>query len=231
LSISSPTLIFRILVIAQVCWSDANLYSSPSLKGNVVFEAFEASPRNKDVQLTQNALRWEFPGIAVAIPLKTFKDEDFLTSLATFLEHASVETPKLFAAHAFKAGKQVYEYRDSTDPSLITSLLMAILEENGRRIAPMRLQKRVRDDVCWNNSREPWRRMPYWLVLRVGLQRFLSLHLGGEIGRAEYKFAICMLLTTIITPLDKYETRLDCLDSHAGCDNCGTLPVPIRGPL
>ena len=162
--------------------------------------------------MTHNALRWEFPGVAVAIPLAIFRDEDFLSGLATFLEHASVEAPKLFAAHAFKAGKQVYEYRDSTDPSLITSLLMAILEENGRRIAPMRLQKRVRDDVCWNNGREPWRRMPYWLVLRVGLQRFLSIQLGAEIGRAEYKFALCRLLTTLVTPLEQYDTRLDRLD-------------------
>ncbi|OLN95466.1 hypothetical protein CCHL11_05173 [Colletotrichum chlorophyti] len=170
----------------------------PIFNDSVVFEAFEASPRNEDVLAAKTALQWDFPGIAVAVPYTTFTDNDFQTSLATFLEQASLETVKDFAAHAFKAGATVFEYRNTGDPSLISSLLMAILEENGRRVAPTLLRKRIRDDVCWGHAKRPWRRLPYYLVLRVGIQRHLSLTLGAEMGRLEYKFFISVLLATFL---------------------------------
>ncbi|KAF6823338.1 hypothetical protein CPLU01_11478 [Colletotrichum plurivorum] len=170
----------------------------PIFKDSVVFETFEASPRNEDVLAAKGALQWDFPGIAVAVPYTTFSDEDFQTNIATFIEQASLETTKSFAAHTFKAGAMVFEYRNTGDPSIISSLLMAILEENGRRIAPTLLRKRVRDDVCWNRAEKPWRRLPYWLVLRVAVERYLSCSLGGEMGRLEYKFFICVVLATFL---------------------------------
>ncbi|KAF9870445.1 hypothetical protein CkaCkLH20_12112 [Colletotrichum karsti] len=173
----------------------------PIFNDCVVFEAFEASPRNEDVLATKGALQWDFPGIAVAVPFATtFSDDDFLLNVATFIEQASLENTKSFAAHTFKAGAVVYEYRNTGDPSIITSLFMAILEENGRRVAPTLLRKRVRDDVCWNRAEKPWRRLPYWLVLRVGIQRYLSLasDLNAEGGRFEYKFFIAVVLSTFL---------------------------------
>ncbi|KAM0272607.1 hypothetical protein ACHAQH_008617 [Verticillium albo-atrum] len=170
----------------------------PVFKSCVIFEAFEACPKNEDVLATEAALQWDFPGTAVAIPSNVFQDEDFLVSLSTFLEQASMEATKDFAAFSFKAGAAVYEYRNTGEPAIISSLLMAILEENGRRVAPVLLKKRIRDDVCWNKASKPWRRLPFWLVLRVGIQRHLSLALGGDQGRAEYKFFLCVVFAQFL---------------------------------
>ncbi|KXH27290.1 hypothetical protein CSIM01_02574 [Colletotrichum simmondsii] len=170
----------------------------PIFNDSVIFEAFEASAKNENVLATKSALLWDFPGIAVAVPVTTFADHHFQSSLATIIEQASLETVKDFAAHAFKAGTSVFEYRNTGDPSIITSLLMAILEENGRRVAPVLLRKRVRDDVCWDHAKKPWRRLPYYLILRVCIERFLCLSLSPEEGRLEYKFFMCVLLSTFL---------------------------------
>ncbi|KAK4183027.1 hypothetical protein QBC35DRAFT_545071 [Podospora australis] len=165
---------------------------------HVVFEVFETSPKNEDVLATGNALGWDFPGTAVAIPLTTFRNEDFLVSLATFIEQASIETTKRFAAYTYKAGADIHEYRDTGSPALVSSLLMAILEENGRRISTPRLSKRVRDDICWKNTKRPWRRLPLYLVLRVAIARYLGHALGPELARFNYKFFICICLSTFM---------------------------------
>jgi hypothetical protein len=82
---------------------------------------------------------------------------------------------------------------------MITQILMPLLEVNGKRISPKILKKRVRDDVCWADGTEkPWRRCPFWLVLRVAVQRQLSTTLGGELGRLQYKFLICLMLAQFL---------------------------------
>ncbi|KAK2040736.1 hypothetical protein LZ31DRAFT_603645 [Colletotrichum somersetense] len=170
----------------------------PIFNDSVIFEAFEASAKNENVLEAKGALVWDFPGIAVAVPYTTFAKSDFQLSLANFIEQASLETIKDFAAYAFKAGATVFEYRNTGDPSIITSLLMAILEENGRRIAPKLLRKRVRDDVCWDRAKKPWRRSPCYLVLRVAIQRYLASELGHPQGQLEYKFFIAGVLATFL---------------------------------
>jgi hypothetical protein len=93
----------------------------------------------------------------------------------------------------------ISENRDTVDPGLTTHILMPLLEVNGTRIYPKILRKRVRDDVCWTDGAEkPWRRCPFWLVLRVALQRHLSTLLDGELGRLQYKFVICLVLAQFL---------------------------------
>lgn len=128
------------------------------------------------------------------MPKSTILDKGFIANLASFLESASRESIKDFSAHTLKAGATISENRNTPEPSLITSMLMALLEENGRRIAPTLLEKMVRDDVCWRDAGVPWRRLPYWLILRVAISRYLCIRLGGEIGRLEYKFFVAHLL-------------------------------------
>ena len=165
----------------------------------VVFEAFEASPASEQVLAAEAALQWDFPGCAVALPYEEFVKLSFQHQLATFLEQASRESIKRFAAYTHKAGSSAFESRDTVDPALVSHLLMTLLEVNGRRIFPPRLRKRVRDDVCWTDGAEkPWRRSAFWLVLRVALQRFLQTLHGHEVGRAYYKSLICVLLARLI---------------------------------
>ena len=165
---------------------------------SVVFEAFEASPDSESVISSEGALQWDFPGSAVSISQTEFDNPSFQESLAAFLEQASTESIKRFAAHSRKAGVSVIETRDAVDPSLITQMLMTLLEANGCPSYPLMLRKRVRDDVCWDNADIPWRRCPYWLVLRVSIQRLLYLNYGSEAGRAYYKFLICLVLSRLL---------------------------------
>ncbi|RBR10600.1 hypothetical protein FVER53590_12130 [Fusarium verticillioides] len=179
---------------------------------SVVFEAFETSARNEDVLATENALQWDFPGCAVAVPLATFRENGFVSNLANFLDNASRESLTDFSAQALKAGTSMPEFRNTSEPALISSMLMAILQQNGRRLAPTLLQKMVRDDVLWNNAERPWKRLPYWLVLRVTISRYLAQRLG-EIARVEYKFLLAHLFSEFLTHVQQSgEIRLDRLD-------------------
>ncbi|KAL2063392.1 hypothetical protein VTL71DRAFT_5197 [Oculimacula yallundae] len=169
------------------------------LEDEVIFEAFEASPVSENVLAAKGSLQWDFPGSAVAIPATDFDDFNFQDQLATFLEKSSTESIKQFAAHIFKAGSRTYESRDTVDPAIITSMLMTVLEVIGRRKFPTLLRKNVRDEVEWNTGAEPWRRCPFWLVLRVATQRHLCMANNDGLGRLRYKTLICFLLAQLLS--------------------------------
>ena len=147
---------------------------------------------------SENALQWDFPGRAAEIPFNEFLQSSFRESLATFLEQASMESLKRFEARSTKANASVIETRDTTDPALVTQMLMPLLEAVGSSVDVPRLRKRVRDDVNIQQSELPFRRLPFWLVLRVATQRQLCLALGNETGRACYKFLICAILAQLL---------------------------------
>ncbi|RVD89464.1 uncharacterized protein DFL_000471 [Arthrobotrys flagrans] len=165
---------------------------------SIIFEAFETSPTSQKALEAESALQWDFPAIAVSIPYSTFSDAGFQEELVSFLEQASKESVKRFAAVTSKASSGAWESRDTVDPSLITGLMMTLLEATGTNITPNILRKRVRDDVCWNDSVNPWRRNPTWLILRVAVQKHLQLLCGVEIGTIQYKFMKCFLLQSFL---------------------------------
>ncbi|TGO40912.1 hypothetical protein BHYA_0029g00210 [Botrytis hyacinthi] len=167
-------------------------------KDTVIFEVFEASPSSKHVLATENTLQWDFPGRAVRIPLDEFLKKSFQDSLASFLEQASAESLSRFVARSNKAEVYVIEARGTTDPALIVQMLMPLLEAIGSSVEVPRLRKRVRDDVNFHNSEFPWRRLPFWLVLRVAIQRQLCLELGDKYGQICYKFLICIVLAQLL---------------------------------
>ncbi|TVY40662.1 hypothetical protein LSUB1_G002308 [Lachnellula subtilissima] len=176
-----------------------NIIVSFIKRDNVIFEAFETSPLSDKVLAAKGPLEWDFPGCAVTLPLSTFSNPTFQNELAAFLSQASTESIKRFAARANKAGVSVFESRDTVNPELITSMLMTLLEANGSRSFPSLLRKRVRDDVCWSEgAQKPWRRCPFWLVVRVAIQRHLSTLIGGEAGRIQYKFLMCQVLADLL---------------------------------
>ncbi|KAG4430699.1 hypothetical protein IFR05_013818 [Cadophora sp. M221] len=164
----------------------------------VIFEVFEASPPSEDILAAENALQWDFPGRTIKIPFDEFLKKSFQESLAAFLEQASMESLKRFEARSAKAKVSVIEARDTTDPALLTQMLMPLLEAVGSAVEVPKLRKRVRDDVNIQNAEFPWRRLPFWLVLRVAIQRQLCLVLGNEPGRACYKFLICTVLAHLL---------------------------------
>ncbi|KAI1805842.1 hypothetical protein F4811DRAFT_513767 [Daldinia bambusicola] len=164
----------------------------------VVFEAFETSAVSEHVLAAGHALQWDFPGRSAQIPLSTFDDELFQECLAAFLEQASIETLYNLQASTQKANVSITEVRDTTDPALVTQMLIPILEAMGNHYQAPMLRKRVRDDVNIQKADLPWRRLPFWLVLRVAAQRHLCLKLGNDQGRIGYKFLMCLLLSELL---------------------------------
>ncbi|KAL7807758.1 hypothetical protein V8C44DRAFT_351181 [Trichoderma aethiopicum] len=139
------------------------------------------------VLAADNALTWDFPGRA-----------GFQQNLAAFLEQASMEEVHHVQARAKKAKVLVAEVRDTTDPALISQMLLSLLEAIGEYAPVPKLRKRVRDDVNFaTNALFPWRRLPFWLVLRVAAQRHLHLALGKS-GRACYKLLMCIFFSELL---------------------------------
>jgi hypothetical protein len=130
--------------------------------------------------------------------LTTLQEESFQDGLATFLAQASTEYITKFAAITWKAAANLPEIRDTSDPALISGLLMAILEANGSEATVPKLRKRVRDTVSFDNARKPWRRSSFYLVLRVAVQRYLYGRMGAEVGRHYYKATMCVFLAQLL---------------------------------
>lgn len=169
------------------------------VKREIIFEVFEASAQSDKVLAAPNTLLRVFPASAVAFAEADFNRPSFQQSLASFLEQASSECIKEFSAHTNKAGSFTVESRETVDPALITEMLITILEAYGKRVNLSTISKRVRDDVCWApGGRQPWRRSPLWLIVRVGLSRHLRATHGMTAGAIYYKILLCLLLHALI---------------------------------
>ncbi|KAH6608878.1 hypothetical protein Trco_002224 [Trichoderma cornu-damae] len=179
---------------------------------SVVIESFETSPMTEHVLAADNALVWDFPGRAVRLSLAEFNDEKLQGNLAAFLERASMEAVYNVQAQAQKAQVSVTEVRDTSDPALITQMLMILFEAIGESVDVPRLRKRIRDDVNFaTQALLPWRRLPFWLVLRVAAQRHLHLSLGIA-GRACYKLLMCVFFANLLRDASNELSRANELD-------------------
>jgi hypothetical protein len=98
-----------------------------------------------------------------------------------------------------KAAAPLPEIRDTANPTLITGLLMTMLETLGSQYHPILLTKHVRDTVSWKTARKPWRRSPFYLALRVFLQRHLYKIIGNaDLGRLYYKTILAIFLSRLL---------------------------------
>ena len=145
-------------------------------------ESFEVSPRTEAVMGAAGKLVCSYPGPAIAVPNKVFDDSVFRAELANFL--SMMDKDVLAASQTYKAGSKVVEERDTAHPRYITELLTGILRGVGCPAEIKRINKRIGDDVVWNDSRLPWRRSSLWLVIRVAMQATLD-HNGP--GQCVYK--------------------------------------------
>lgn len=163
---------------------------------SVIFQAFELSPPSAEVLASQDALISDFPDCSAQIPLDVFQKPGFQQALADLLEKGSMEPLRCFQALATKAQTPVVESRDAAHPGLVSHLLIPLLEAIGSPAHEdiPRVRKRIRDDAIIKDTEFPWRRLPVWTALRLGVRRQLQSSLGNEAGRAYYKFLITTLL-------------------------------------
>lgn len=185
------------IIIIHVAMQNSGLIIR-KIANDYIIESFEASPPAAEVLAAEKSLQWDFPSRAVTVPSAVFEETSFQTCLAEFLEKASVEPVKQFAATTLKAASHAYESRDTATPAVVGQLLMTILEANGRKHKSTLTRKRIHDEVYWGDRAEnPWRRSPTLLVLRVGIQRSLCFLLGGNLGTLHYKFFMSFVLSSL----------------------------------
>ncbi|KAI1337558.1 hypothetical protein F5Y15DRAFT_147782 [Xylariaceae sp. FL0016] len=172
-------------------------------------ELFELSPLNEDVMSIKGRLIRSFPGSAVAIPLCEFEKTDLQDTIAKTLEKMSFQGVHGTKPEIRKAGDTHGEIRDTTDPKMVTQLLLAFLISIGKPIGVQAIQKKTRDDVLWKNAKLPWHRSPMWLLLRVSLHLHFSRRQdAAKVSMDTYKDFMVFFATYV---LDRsLEHKLSC---------------------
>ena len=133
------------------------------------------------------ALIRSFPAHAVSIPFEVFDDEGFQQQLGDKICRLDVEHVEEMMHKSHRTRESNTQIRDTTNPRLITEMLMAILAALGTPAQVQQIQKRTRDDVLGNKCLLPWRRSPLWLALRVTIQSTLAGILPNKEATVEYK--------------------------------------------
>ena len=154
-------------------------------KNQVIFEMFELSATDEATMSTKGRLIRCFPGPAITINSLKLADPCFRRAIAQFLLKLDTEIAKECLPTVRKANSKVTEIRDSVHPKLVTELLVGVLRGMGEPADTIRIHKRMRDDVLWNDTLKPWRRSPLWILLRVALQS--SLVTDGDNKNMLYK--------------------------------------------
>jgi hypothetical protein len=153
----------------------------------VIIDAFEVSPRAKDVISAPGSLVRQLPGQSVAISGSMLEDARFCTELSSIIARLSTESVTEMIPKSSKAGIPILEERDTIHPGLVTEGLMSQLLAFGEHNERFFFAKNTRDEVNWRNSKLPWRRSPHWFMLRVALQSVLQRALPDGRGYKEYK--------------------------------------------
>lgn len=169
ISTLKPGSILALHLVAQ----NAGLFMIYDHSQRISFECFEVSATSERVTTTQGRLLRTFPGRAVSCSAELLSNDLFVTQLVAILQKLNLETVGTATASTTKAGSIVPEERETTDPCLVRDLLMTMLSASGKIEEAIKIHKCTRDDVLWRDAKLPWRRSPFWLVLRVAIQRAL----------------------------------------------------------
>jgi hypothetical protein len=191
----SPSDVFCIHIRAQ---NAALIVRRLPTSDMVQFEVFEVLPLIRAVMQTEGKLLCSYPGPAIQIPADIFTDECFLRELSSFL--VQMDADNLDPSPSTDLADR--SICDSVHPGYISELLVGILRGYGQPATIDRITKRIGDEVLlesnsqtqeptgqikrrrWDKllwlqgkqillEKQPWRRSPLWLVLRVSLQTSL----------------------------------------------------------
>ncbi|KAL8900129.1 MAG: hypothetical protein Q9207_005838 [Kuettlingeria erythrocarpa] len=173
------------------------------IENAISIECFELSSRSADVMICNGALLRTFPAHGLSIPIDVATDPKFRQELCLFLGRLALETVDEMMPQAKKAGSARVEVRDTCHPGLVTEMLMTTLAAVGKPIRVLQVQKRIRDDVLWNDCLLPWRRSSLWLLMRISIQTTLAHKMNSEEAVAHYKNFMVYLLADILTIASK----------------------------
>lgn len=154
---------------------------------------------------TQGRLRRCFPGTELCIDKEQFKKPGLLSTLAKTLSKMSLQEAPGMMPTVQKSGNDVKETRDTTDPGLVTELIVAFLQPISSVPISQKIWKHTREEVLWNQAYMPWRRSPLWLLLRTVMQLLFtqsqvarSSDPGVATGGGLYKIFMIYLLSRVL---------------------------------
>ncbi|KAI1616493.1 hypothetical protein EDD36DRAFT_415389 [Exophiala viscosa] len=190
------------VLIVHIVEQNAGLlinYGSDSSSGHVRFEAFLKSPRNPKAS---DSLRMPCNGTFLlrqpAYLLRSSRTSVSRDIWPSFWKKQASSWSRSLARSQTKQSRG-HEPRDSTNPALITGMLISLLEGIGDSVAVTHpTRKRVRDEVRWKDSYIPWRRSPFWLLARVGILRHLEQLTSTAISNALYKALMCLVHANLL---------------------------------
>ncbi|OCK72928.1 hypothetical protein K432DRAFT_340909, partial [Lepidopterella palustris CBS 459.81] len=172
-----------------------------------LFESLELLARDTDVMACKGRLRRHFPGRSVAVDAFLVRDTRFRETLIDTLikldrERDSEGQTKPKARDAYGNDLELDREEDTTDPRLVTGMLMAVLQGLGRIADVPRICKHTREEVLLKRAHSPWRRSPLWLFIRVSMQLNLYRQ-GAELvpgcqGESLYKEFMLFLMSFIL---------------------------------
>ena len=175
----------------------------------IIVDAFEASALSQAVIKANDRLLRRFPGRSVIFNGKLLKDRLFVNELSSMLEKMHRKEVELCSAKTTKASSEVLEPRDTVHPMLVTEHLLTILEALGQHREPEGFIKHTRDDVNYKETFLPWRRSPFWLVIRVTLQLLLIRSFQEHQGWIQYKNFMAYLMAKVCKLTVVHQVRLD----------------------
>ncbi|KAH7333001.1 hypothetical protein B0J17DRAFT_579243 [Rhizoctonia solani] len=138
------------------------------------FGVFEVQAQAHDVMSVPGKIVRHFPGPVVQVPNSVAKDKDFIKEVSNILAQTSKEVFEKAHPKTQKAGMNVRESRDSINPNYFIQYFLGFLRGFGTTVDPPRISKRLADEVLWLDAKNPWRRSPIWLIIRVALQTSLD---------------------------------------------------------
>ncbi|KAJ8116579.1 hypothetical protein OPT61_g2025 [Boeremia exigua] len=170
----------------------------------VTFEFFELSPDNKSAMLKGRLVR-TFPAFAASISTTKLQDTNLQKTLADTLAKMSTQTAPGFQPIVRKAGQDHDEERDTTHPGMVTDYFLNIIAALGKTTLVTRITKNTREEVLWDNCKQPWRRSPLWLLLRVTLQLLFNRQSPKQsIADGLYKVFVVQLLSSTLGYAQNY---------------------------
>ncbi|KAF2706566.1 hypothetical protein K504DRAFT_492980 [Pleomassaria siparia CBS 279.74] len=167
---------------------------------SVIFESFELSPSNHAVFATKGRLVRSFPASASMVSLDQFQEDGLQGTLARTIATMDFQPALGFQPQVRKSGRDQGEWRDTTNPGMVTDYLMTFIAALGKHISTPGISKNTREEVLWSDAKEPWHRSPLWLMIRVTMQ--LQFSRAAETSRSSenlFKPFMVFLLSKVLT--------------------------------
>ncbi|KAK4204643.1 hypothetical protein QBC40DRAFT_345375 [Triangularia verruculosa] len=153
----------------------------------ILAQGFELLSKNCSVMSSKGRLIRQFPDAAAEFPHALSQNQQFTTEVARVISHLTKVPMATVRPKTRKANSDHDESRDTVSPALVTGMLVAVLQGLGKAVEPATISKRMREQVNWDNTKNPFHRSPLWVLLRIAMRISLGQHSQRNEANALYK--------------------------------------------